>query len=445
MDSDDCDEYDEYESDSEYEDSESENVALIATTAPPTPKYDLLDRRTIWSMMDEHLQSLHGITGLSYTTLRVLLNRFKWDKNRLLEKFYDCPAKLFTDANIHQASESEMKPTSGQDDAECTICLCEVESQHLVYGVCGMYFCKECYTEYARVQIHEGASELLCPGYKCNAYIEDDTIFALFDFADGAGLNEKTKEKYRRQISEAYVICNRALLHCTTPDCQVVLHIGAHDHNVGLEVKCQCGQTLCSSCGEKWHDPVKCQLLKLWKKKCDDDSETYNWIHANTKECPKCKATIEKDGGCNHVVCRNQACRYEFCWVCMTGWEHHGSAFYNCNRYQDGDTNTVKSKQESSRAALERYLFYYNRYHNHAQSLKKENKLRTNVKRKMDSLMERDMSWVEVQFLHQAVETLQQSRQILMFTYVFAFYLQRSNPTEIFETNQVQGLNSSVA
>ena len=93
--------------------------------------------------------------------------------------------------------------------------------------------------------------------------------------------------------------------------------------------------------------------------------------------------------------------------------------------------------QESSRAALERYLFYYNRYHNHSQSLKKENKLRLNVKRKMDSLMERDMSWVEVQFLHQAVETLQQSRQILMFTYVFAFYLQRSNPTEIFETNQV--------
>jgi len=46
------------------------------------------------------------------------------------------------------------------------------------------------------------------------------------------------------------------------------------------------------------------------------------------------------------------------------------------------------------------------------------------------------MSWVEVQFLHQAVETLQQNRQVLMFTYVFAFYLQHSNPTEIFETNQ---------
>lgn len=147
----------------------------------------------------------------------------------------------------------------------------------------------------------------------------------------------------------------------------------------------------------------------------------------------------------------------------MTDWSHHGSAFYNCNRYQDADGATQKSKQvilvknciaivhlqcvtfwviyiniqESSRAALERYLFYFNRYHNHSQSLKKENKLRTNVKRKMDSLMERDMSWVEVQFLQQAVETLQKSRQILMFTYVFAFYLQRSNPTDIFEQNQV--------
>ena len=70
MDSDDCDEYDEYESDSdEYDDnSESDNVALVTTTAAPTPKYDLLERRKIWSMMDEHLQSLHGITGLSYVS-----------------------------------------------------------------------------------------------------------------------------------------------------------------------------------------------------------------------------------------------------------------------------------------------------------------------------------------------------------------------------------------
>ena len=32
-----------------------------------------------------------------------------------------------------------------------------------------------------------------------------------------------------------------------------------------------------------WHDPVQCKVLKLWIKKCDDDSETSNWLAANTK------------------------------------------------------------------------------------------------------------------------------------------------------------------
>lgn len=67
-------------------------------------------------------------------------------------------------------------------------------------------------------------------------------------------------------------------------------------------VHCRCNHVFCFSCGENWHDPVKCSLLRKWIKKCDDDSETSNWIAANTKECPRCNATIEKDGGCNHMV-----------------------------------------------------------------------------------------------------------------------------------------------
>ena len=37
------------------------------------------------------------------------------------------------------------------------------------------------------------------------------------------------------------------------------------------------------ACSENWHDPVKCVWLRRWIKKCDDDSETSNWIAANTK------------------------------------------------------------------------------------------------------------------------------------------------------------------
>lgn len=45
------------------------------------------------------------------------------------------------------------------------------------------------------------------------------------------------------------------------------------------------------------------------------------------QECPKCKATIEKDGGCNHMVCKNSHCKTEFCWVCLGPWEPHGTSW----------------------------------------------------------------------------------------------------------------------
>ena len=54
-------------------------------------------------------------------------------------------------------------------------------------------------------------------------------------------------------------------------------------------VKCQCNHSFCFSCSEDLHDPVTCILLKKWIKKCDDDSETSNWICAHTKDCPKVK------------------------------------------------------------------------------------------------------------------------------------------------------------
>lgn len=45
------------------------------------------------------------------------------------------------------------------------------------------------------------------------------------------------------------------------------------------------------------------------------------------QECPKCGATIEKDGGCNHMVCKNQNCKADFCWVCLGPWDPHGSSW----------------------------------------------------------------------------------------------------------------------
>jgi ariadne-1 len=53
-----------------------------------------------------------------------------------------------------------------------------------------------------------------------------------------------------------------------------------------------------------------------------NESETANWILANTKKCPACNARIEKNHGCNHMHCK--LCKHEFCWICMGPWGEHG-------------------------------------------------------------------------------------------------------------------------
>lgn len=67
-------------------------------------------------------------------------------------------------------------------------------------------------------------------------------------------------------------------------------------------------------------------------------------------------------------------------------------------------------------------------------SLKMEQKLYDSVKK--DVHQDKGMSFLEIQFLKDAVDILCQCRQTLMYTYVFAYYVEPCNQVEIFVNNQ---------
>lgn len=84
------------------------------------------------------------------------------------------------------------------------------------------------------------------------------------------------------------------------------------------------------------------------------------------------------------MTCRS--CKNEFCWICMGPWSEHGNAWYNCNRFDEKSGQDARTEQQKSRAQLERYLHYFNRYANHEQSAKLDRDLYLRTEKKMEQM-----------------------------------------------------------
>jgi hypothetical protein len=96
--------------------------------------------------------------------------------------------------------------------------------------------------------------------------------------------------------------------------------------------KCR-DKVICSICNHSWLDPslqplsalsgVSKTILQFY----NSDHELWSsiWKEMWSRECPKCKSPIEKNGGCPHMTC--QKCSNEFCWNCMGSYYNHDSVY----------------------------------------------------------------------------------------------------------------------
>ncbi|EGD74048.1 ariadne protein [Salpingoeca rosetta] len=370
------------------------------------------------------IKEISSVLQLPHGTARVLLEHFGWSKEQLMERYWtEDHDKLFADARCIQPKD--MKDQCDED--MCSICGNDNKEELLQIG-CGHGFCHECWVAYLEEKIlSQGKQSIECPEYNCNILVDESTVTSLLK----GPAHAETLARYYERVADAIVDSKKTMRWCPAPDCKFAV---IAPHSKCKMVKCKCGFEFCFQCGQENHTPVLCLMLKAWLKKCADDSETSNWLQAHTKPCPKCASVIEKNGGCNHMSCRK--CKHEFCWICLGDWEPHGSSWFNCTRFNDSETAVVREKVDASRSLLKRYLFYFDRFKNHQSSRQFEEKLVKAVDWKMKQMQKQGWGWVEVQFLIQAVATLQQARRVLQYTYVFAYYLKKTPQCLIFEENQ---------
>ncbi|EMC95874.1 hypothetical protein BAUCODRAFT_507371 [Baudoinia panamericana UAMH 10762] len=428
-----------FDSDVELDDYQEDETAFEATAKDLAPRrkayeveYRVYSPKDIQAQQDDQVAEVANLLEQPPEATAILLRHVRWNKERLIEQYMDAQEELLDKAGLGQDISKNPPRLQVIDGFCCDICCEDTPGLESFAMNCGHRFCVDCYRQYLVQKIKgEGeAARIKCPGDGCNKIIDAKSLDLL--------VPTELTERYNELLMRTYVDDKENLKWCPAPNCVYAVECGVKKRDLNKivpSVHCDCKHAFCFGCTLADHQPCPCVLVKKWLKKCEDDSETANWISANTKECPKCHSTIEKNGGCNHMTCRK--CKNEFCWMCMGVWSEHGTSWYNCNRFEEKSGSDARDAQAKSRQSLERYLHYYNRYANHEQSAKLDKDIFHKTEKKMTLLQSSSgMSWIEVQFLEAASQALQQCRQTLKWTYAFAYYLARNNQTAIFEDNQ---------
>ncbi|KAL9539550.1 hypothetical protein PS6_011162 [Mucor atramentarius] len=397
--------------------------------------YTARDVNKLRIMQKDTVSQVSSLLAIRPQISAVLLYHFCWNKEKLIEKYIEDPDKVLSVAGVFVSSENSSNNNNNKRDCsasfECEICCNNEPGLETISLACGHLFCMDCYSYYLSDKIKQGdATNIQCPQEGCNAAVDEATLKMVLD--DGM------YSRYQSLLDKVYVQDNPNLKWCTAPDCSYAIECDISKNSLNTIVPivtCECGHVMCFGCDHEDHQPANCSMVKDWWRKKEEDSATATWISSHTKDCPKCQSPIEKNGGCNHMWCKQ--CKHEFCWVCLGDWKTHNGQAYNCNRYTE-DTAGLSKK----RASLERYLHaddtqYWTRYTNHQNSSKLDQALYQKTESAMLQVQTTsDLTWIEVQFLKRAVDMIVQSRNTLKWSYVIAYYMEKTNQKTIFEDNQ---------
>lgn len=272
--------------------------------------YSVYSPEDIQSQQDTQVAEVAGLLEQPKESTAILLRYFRWNKERLIEQYMDNQEDVLEKAGLGQDMAAKPPHIETKDDFMCDICCEDGPGLETFAMKCEHRFCVDCYRQYLFQKIKEEgeAARIKCPGDGCNNIMDSRSLDLL--------VTADLTDRYHELLMRTYVDDKETLKWCPAPNCVYAVECGVKKRDLNRivpTVACDSKHGFCFGCTLADHQPCPCSLVKKWLKKCEDDSETANWISANTKECPKCGSTIEKNGGCNHMTCRK--CRNEFCWM----------------------------------------------------------------------------------------------------------------------------------
>jgi ariadne-1 len=382
---------------------------------------------------DAKTRHVATLFGMSMDLAQLLLEDRAWSIDRLSDDWMRPGAaqKLTASYGISYEARSippRLQPGKSRKKVECLVCFESFPGKELLALPCGHGFCRSCWANGIAVTIRGGGTRMRCLHAKCRCHLAQEDMAALA----AADL----LQRFEAALIETIIVANSQLVHCPVAGCRLILTPEA----VGLcrVATCTCGGRLCWKCRDPAHAPLPCDQVTRWRELTKEDVLVGEWLKCNTKPCPRCGKLIEKNGGCNQMLCGGHAhgavhggCGLEFCWICERPWkEHTGPNPYGC-------TKPPERSADADPDSLIRLSHYHDRYVEHLRSAKNEaNQLETN----RSTLLASFTGSANAIFKPDAEKLIERifkaivcARSVTMWSFPMAFFMRDAKQLQIFE------------
>ena len=400
--------------------------------------YELLKQDQLEKKRNAQIEEFQQLSSLTYDEASIVLINYNWNYDILQNNWFENTTNIKIKCGIEQSQESKnelkkfFKKTKLSPN-QCLVCECDLTNEDKMGLKCLHNLCQDCFAQYCYTRLDDPLTIIStpCPLKGCNLIV-GESIFKQC-FKD----DKVAYQKYITYLLKNYTDSNSDIKWCPNPKCGICVNVPGHGMK---EITCQCGMVFCFKCLKETHRPCDCEMIDMWEKKNSSSSEDAKWLIVNTKQCPKCHRYIEKNQGCNHMTCQKKAggCGYEFCWICLGEWGPHGSSWYKCTKFDQNKVDKEKEKmKENMKYDLERYVYFYDRYSDHAKSQKYAKHLNERIETFKPILKdEHFIPYLDLNFLDDIVNTVIDSHRMLKNTYIFGFYMKKCKESTLYEYHQ---------
>lgn len=376
--------------------------------------YVILSLDKVVNEMSTIIHQVAQYLGIPTTTTKRFLNHCEWDRNVLINKYYENQAELIEQSGIIPITPVVRGIPGDSLEIDCQICFNTVNLQELSCFDCYHVYCQDCWRHYINEQVNGEVfiDSIKCIQTDCHFTVADDVILNLIS-------DESTRNRYKQAITKNFVAFNQLMRWCPNSECNNAVRVIT---NKPIDIHCTCGFLYCFGCGLEFHEPATCTQVKKFEKEVLEDTATSSWKVANTKPCPKCATPIQKNGGCVYMICANPNCKYAFCWMCLD--KPHGHHI-NCRQ---AVLPEEQQKLEQIRARSQRSKYFEKHVKEYSKPLGRQ---------MLDKVARINGRFPGETYINHAMKVLVQSCSTLKYSLMFAYFLAQDSKSVAFEAKRM--------